>query len=121
MQKNYKIGTIVTGYVTGIEDYGIFVHLDDKVSGLIHISEISKHFVKDINKYAKLGEVIRVKIIGMENSTHYQLSIKDIDYRIMKSRGSKIKETSSGFSNLAISLDSWIKSKLEQLKNSQKS
>ena len=43
----YKKGEIVTGCVTGIEKYGIFVSLDDYYSGLIHISEISSFFVKN--------------------------------------------------------------------------
>ena len=41
----YKKGEIVTGCVTGIEKYGIFVSLDEYYSGLIHISEISDFFV----------------------------------------------------------------------------
>ena len=45
----YEKGKIVTGHVTGIEKYGIFVNLDEFYSGLIHISEISDGFVKDIN------------------------------------------------------------------------
>ena len=111
MQEPYEIGSIVTGYVTGIKDYGIFVCLDEKRTGLIHISEVSTKFVKDMNRYATLNEVIRVKIIGIEDGNHYQLSIKDIDYRIMHGRGSKITETKSGFRNLAINLERWIQQK----------
>ena len=43
--KKYKYGEIVTGYVTGIEKYGVFVSLDEYYSGLIHISEISEKYV----------------------------------------------------------------------------
>ena len=42
----YDKGKIVTGQVTGIEKYGIFVSLDEFYSGLIHISEISDGFVR---------------------------------------------------------------------------
>ena len=45
----YEVGKIVIGCVTGVENYGIFVSLDEYYSGLIHISEISTKFVKDIN------------------------------------------------------------------------
>ena len=41
----YKIGDIVDGKVTGIEDYGIFVVMDDETIGLIHISEVSHFYV----------------------------------------------------------------------------
>ena len=53
----YEVGNIVTGNVTGIEKYGIFVSLDEYYSGLIHISEISDNFVRDINKFVNIGEV----------------------------------------------------------------
>ena len=42
----YKKGDVVTGVVTGIEKYGIFVGLDDYNSGLIHISEILIHLLE---------------------------------------------------------------------------
>ena len=45
----YKIGDIVKVRVTGIERYGIFVSVDSLYTGLIHISEISSSFVKDVN------------------------------------------------------------------------
>ena len=42
MEKStYNVGDVVTGCVTGIERYGIFVNLDNYYSGLVHISEIS--------------------------------------------------------------------------------
>ena len=55
MFDKYRVGDIVKGKVTGIERYGVFVCIDD-VYGLIHISEISNNFVKDINEYAKLDD-----------------------------------------------------------------
>ena len=48
VMSKYENGKIVVGCVTGIENYGIFVSLDEYYSGLIHISEVSNKFVKDI-------------------------------------------------------------------------
>ena len=62
MQK-YKVNSIVKATVTGIESYGVFVTLDEYYSGLIHISEISHNYVKDINDYVKIGETIKAKVI----------------------------------------------------------
>ena len=56
----YKVGSTVTGNVTGIEKYGAFVSLDDYYSGLIHISEISDGFVKDINDSKSMREKLIV-------------------------------------------------------------
>ena len=113
--KKYQNGEIVVGCVTGIEKYGIFVNLDEYYSGLIHISEISDSYVRDINDYVKIGETIRVKVLEENEQQHQaKLSIKDIDYRIDKRNSEKIKETESGFQNLRIMLDKWIAEKEEE-------
>ena len=57
---NFNIGDIVTGTVTGIENYGVFVSLGENSSGLIHISEISDFFVRNVNDYVELNETIKV-------------------------------------------------------------
>ena len=108
---SYKIGDVVTGKVTGIENYGIFIVLANGDSGLIHISEISRSFVKNVGDYANIDEVIKARIIGMEDDNHYKLSIIDLDYREKKKNFSKIEETAGGFENLKNKLDEWIKEK----------
>ena len=116
----YEKGKIVTGCVTGIENYGIFVSLDDYYSGLIHISEISTKFVKDVNDYVNIGETIRVKIVEKdEESCHLKLSIKDIDYRVNSKRRNKIIETEKGFETLSIKLEDWIEEKYAEIENKQ--
>ena len=118
----YENGKIVTGCVTGIENYGIFVSLDEYYSGLIHISEISTKFVKDINDYVNIGETIRVKIVEKdEDNCHLKLSIKDIDYRVNSKRRNKIIETEKGFETLSIKLEDWIEEKYSEIeKNANK-
>lgn len=111
----YKCGEIVTGYVTGIEKYGIFVNIDEKYDGLIHISEITSSYVRNIHDYAKVGEVIRAKVIEEEQDNQIKLSIKDVDYRIMRKKSTKIEETEKGFSTLIIMLNKWIDDKIEEI------
>ena len=60
-----KVGDIVTGKVTGIENYGIFVNFGE-YNGLIHISEISSNFVKDVHEFAKIGEEIKGKVLEID-------------------------------------------------------
>lgn len=112
---HYKIGKIVKGNITGVEDYGIFVSLDNFYSGLIHISEISKDFVRDTKDYGEVGETIYVKILEVDERTnHLKLSIKDIDYRIeKKNKKPKIKERGEGFKPLKDNLSKWILKKLD--------
>ena len=63
----YSINEIVVGEVTGIQPYGAFVKLESGETGLIHISEISSLFVKNISDYVKIGQQIRVKVIEILN------------------------------------------------------
>ena len=112
----YKNGEITVGCVTGIEKYGIFVSLDEYYSGLIHISEISSSFVRNIHDYVKVGETINVKILEEDEINHkVKLSIKDIDYKINKKRNSQIEETKSGFSTLKYMLNIWIEEKMTEI------
>ena len=112
----YERGKIITGCVSGIENYGIFVTLDEYYSGLIHISEISSNFVRNINDYVNVGETIKAKVVDVDDeNSHVKLSIKDIDYRINNRKKSKIVETNNGFLPLKLHLDSWIKDKIDEI------
>ena len=112
----YKVGSIVEGSVTGIENYGVFVNLDDYYSGLIHISEISHGFVRNINSFVKLGDTISVKVIEVDDDLcHVKLSIKDVDYRSTKPRRMQIEEVGSGFGILKDKLDYWISTKINEI------
>ena len=113
----YVKGKIVDGIVTGITSYGIFVSLDEYYSGLIHISEISHNFVKNIHDYVNIGDTIYVKIIGIDDDQgHLNLSIKNINYKIKKHPKRKtIKETTLGFKTLQYKLQIWIKESLKKI------
>lgn len=113
----YKKGEIVTGCVTGIEKYGIFVSLDEYYSGLIHISEISDFFVKNPSDYVYVGETIKALVIDDSDldSYHVKLSIKNIDYKFTKKKRKKIIETTSGFETLQEALPGWIETKKEEI------
>lgn len=117
----YKRGKIVKGTVTGIESYGAFVSLDEYYSGLIHISEISHGFVKDVNDFLKIGETIYVEVLYVDEiSAQLKLSIKNIEYRKRQyNNKKKIKETPLGFKTLAYKLPIWIEESLKNQKNMQ--
>ncbi len=112
--KEYKVGDIVEGIVTGIEKYGIFVSMNNNYNGLIHISEISSSFVKNVNDYVNINEKINVEIIDVnKKSRQCKLSIKNIDYRISRPKSKVIQETENGFTTLEKKLDNWIEEKLK--------
>ena len=112
----YKVGSTVFGTVTGIEKYGVFVNLDDYYTGLIHISEISHGFVRDVNEFVSLGDTIRAKVIDVDDDTsHVKLSIKDINYKRLAPKRMKIEEVGSGFGILSDNLPKWIEEAKENL------
>ncbi len=112
----YKKGQTVKGTITGIEKYGAFVSLDEYYTGLIHISEISHGFVKDINDFIKIGDTIYVEILDVDDEQYQlKLSIKNISYkRNPYVQKKKIKETSLGFKTLAYKLPIWIEENLKK-------
>ena len=114
----YKKGKIVKATVSGIELYGIFVNLDEYYSGLIHISEISHNFVKDVHDFVKIGDTIYVEILEVdEDSCHLKLSIKNINYKRQDRRQKrKIVETPLGFKTLQYKLPIWIGESLNNVK-----
>ncbi|KKS16045.1 MAG: RNA binding S1 domain protein [Parcubacteria group bacterium GW2011_GWB1_41_6] len=71
----YKIGDEVSGEVTGIVDFGIFIRIKENLEGLVHISEIDWSLVEDLSRLFKIGQNLKVKIIGIDNNK-LSLSIK---------------------------------------------
>ena len=76
MLATLKPGSVVTGTVSGIVKFGIFVAFDG-LEGLVHISEIAWGHVSDAHDFAKLGQKVEVKIIGIEGDK-ISLSIKQL-------------------------------------------
>lgn len=117
MIEKYKVGDIIKGQVTGIENYGIFVNINNQYDGLIHISEVSLDYVKDINDYVKIGDDIYCQVLDIdEKNLHLKLSIKNINYK-NEDDNNPIKETRKGFLPLKENLDVWINEKISIYKN----
>ena len=71
-----EVGSKVKGKVTGITNFGAFVELENKSTGLVHISEVADSYVKDINEHLTVGDEITVKVINVEKDGKIGLSIK---------------------------------------------
>lgn len=113
-----KINDIIKCEVSGIEDYGFFVKTKNGYSGLVHISEITELYVKNIYDYVSLGEIIKAKVIDIdEKNKKLKLSIKDIEYRI---KSGIPKDSKEGFKTLEEMLPKWKEEKLTELKEKAK-
>ncbi|KLU67197.1 S1 RNA-binding domain-containing protein [Desulfosporosinus sp. SYSU MS00001] len=70
------VGSIVEGVVTGITNFGAFIELPDRVTGLVHISEVADAYVKDVRDYLKEQDHVKVKVIHVDEKGKIGLSIK---------------------------------------------
>ena len=71
-----KVGMVFTGRVVGIKDFGAFVELAPGTDGLLHISELSEGYIKNVTDVLNLGDTVRVKVILIDDSGRIKLSRK---------------------------------------------
>ena len=64
--KDLKIGQILPGIINNITNFGCFVDIGIKESGLVHISNVSNQFVSDINQVVQLQQHVRVKVLEVD-------------------------------------------------------
>lgn len=75
---NVKVGSVVTGKVETLQNYGAFVRLEDGLSGLVHVSQISQKRVKSPQDVLNVGDEVQVKIIGVKDGK-ISLSMKALE------------------------------------------
>ena len=76
-QQQFPIGTVVTGQVSKIANFGAFVKLAPGIEGLVHISEIAHQRVQSVGTYLKEGQAVEVKILEVDfDKQRIALSIK---------------------------------------------
>lgn len=71
-----EVGNILDGRVVSVMPFGAFVDIGNNRSGLVHISEVSNEYVKDINTHIKKGDSVKVKVIKIDENGKINLSIK---------------------------------------------
>ena len=75
--EDLKEGMILTGTVRNVIDFGAFVDIGVKHDGLVHISEMSEKFVKNPSDIVSVGDIVKVKVIGIDNGRQkVKLSMK---------------------------------------------
>ena len=75
--EDLKEGMILTGTVRNVIDFGAFVDIGVKHDGLVHISELSEKFVKNPSDIVAVGDIVKVKVIGIDSERQkVQLSMK---------------------------------------------
>ena len=62
-----KVGDVMDGTVESLKDYGAFIRLENGLSGLVHVSQISDKRVTSPSKVLKEGESVKVKVIAIKD------------------------------------------------------
>ena len=72
-------GMVLSGTVRNVTDFGAFVDIGVKHDGLVHISELSNSFVKNPSDVVSVGDIVKVKVIGIDSERQkVKLSMKDV-------------------------------------------
>jgi len=78
--QRYEVGKEITGTVTNLTDFGIFVELEEGIEGLVHVSEISKEKIKTPTEKFKIGDVISARVMNINSDERrIGLSIKRLE------------------------------------------
>ena len=78
--EDLEVGMKFTGTVRNVIDFGVFVDIGVHQDGLVHISQISKGFIKHPSDELKVGDIVNVKVIGVDLEKHrISLTIKDYE------------------------------------------
>lgn len=73
------VGAVLEGKVKSITNFGAFVTLPEGKTGLVHISEVSGAFVRDIRDHLTEGQSVRVRVLGIEPNGKISLSIRRVE------------------------------------------
>ena len=110
-------GKVITGKVTGIQPYGLFVKLNDECSGLVHRTELDKLASETDEEDFKIGQLLKVKVLRVKPGGKQAILRVHRDTLTRRRKTATHYETSSGFEPLREQLPSFIKSALEKEEN----
>lgn len=116
MTSKIEVGQVIDGKVTGIQPYGAFVALNSEIQGLVHISEVTHGYVKDINEHLTVGKEVKVKVLKVdEKNNKVSLSIRATEEAPKKQTQAPRQQStqqqgdgSAGFNSLKGKLEEWL-------------
>ena len=76
---SYNVGDLVIGKVINVKPYAAFLEFDDGSQGLLHISEISDAYIRDIERFTSVGDLIKVKVLLIDGTNGFmRVSYKQV-------------------------------------------
>ena len=71
-----KVGSIYDGKVVAVKEFGAFIEIAPGTDGMCHISELAHGFVKNVSDVISMGDMVKVKVINMDDTGRIKLSRK---------------------------------------------
>lgn len=112
--EEFPVGTVVSGVITELKDFGAFCKITDEVEGLIHVSEISDAHVNTPSDVLSSGEEVEARIIGInEEKRQVRLSLRHVEQRAEPSRTGEAEgaETAESSGHEALTMREHLKRK----------
>jgi len=114
--ERYPLGSVISGPITNVTDFGLFVELEEGIEGLVHVSEISKEKIKSPVGQYKMGDSITAKVINISpKDRKIGLSVKKVDDQEERSNYEEYVNTAKAATS---NLGELLKEELEALSNS---
>ncbi|GAB6144675.1 30S ribosomal protein S1 [Desulfocicer niacini] len=103
--QRYEVGTEISGVITNITDFGVFVELEEGIEGLVHVSEISKEKIKTPSDQFNVGDSITARVMNINSDERrIGLSIKRLEEEeeedIIQDFAKNMKPATSSFGEL---------------------
>lgn len=117
-----QVNELIIGEVINVKPYALFMSFDDGSQGLLHISEISDSYIRDIEKYGSVGDQIKVKVLSIDATNGFlRVSLKQVPSDEAYSTHSNVKRkapevVNGGFELLEENLPKWIDKTLQKIK-----
>ncbi len=106
----YPAGSKVSGSISGIVPFGLFVKIEDDIEGLVHISEVSHKRIENLSEQFKTGDKVNVEVLGIDvDRKRLSLSIKKYDAAAEKEELDKLLHNSG---SRKVTIGDFIKIKL---------
>ncbi len=105
VEQRYEVGTEISGVITNITDFGVFVELEEGIEGLVHVSEISKEKIKTPSDQFKVSDTITARVMNINSDERrIGLSIKRLEDEaeevVIQDFAKNMKPTTSSFGEL---------------------
>ncbi len=106
VSQRYEVGKEISGVITNLTDFGVFVELEEGIEGLVHVSEISKENVKSPKEHYAVGDTITAKVMNINSDERrIGLSIKrleddDDDGKYLEEFAKNMKPATSSFGEI---------------------